>query len=117
MLFPARPEDGEFVLRAQAIAALEEAEELLEFKGMRDGDLHAALSQTCDVLVTGDTNLQDQQNLVRYDLAIVVLHPQRLVIDQIKPLIPLAIAAFATAPKHAVMTIRADETLTGETTA
>ncbi len=62
------------VSRAQAAAALEEAEELLEFKGMRDGDLHAALSQTCDVLVTGDTNLQDQQNLVRYDLAIVVLH-------------------------------------------
>jgi predicted nuclease of predicted toxin-antitoxin system len=89
----------------------------LGFKGMRNGDLLAALSETCDVFVTGDTNLQYQQNLARYDLAIVVLHPQRLVIDQIKPLIPLAIAAFATAPKHAVMTIRAAETLTGETTA
>jgi hypothetical protein len=89
----------------------------LGFRGMRNGDLLAALSETCDVFVTGDTNLQHQQNLARYDLAIVVLHPQRLVIDQIKPLIPLAIAAFATAPKHAVVMISASETLTGETTA
>jgi predicted nuclease of predicted toxin-antitoxin system len=89
----------------------------LGFKGMRNGDLLATLSETCDVFVTGDTNLQYQQNLARYDLAIVVLHPQRLVIDQIKPLIPLAIAAFATAPKHAVVTIGAAETLSGEPTA
>ncbi len=38
-------------------------------------------------------------------LAIVVIHPHRLVVDQIKPLIPLAVAAFPTARKHAVTTI------------
>jgi hypothetical protein len=74
----------------------------LGFKGMRNGDLLAALSETCDVFVTGDTNLQHQQNLARYDLAIVVLHPQRLVIDQIKALIwmPSPIAASPRTPIH-----------------
>lgn len=55
--------------------------------------------------VTGDTNLGHQLNLAKYDLAIVLLHPGRLVLDQIKPLIPLAVAAFPTAPKHAVTTV------------
>ena len=86
----------------------------LGFKGMRNGDLLTALSTTCDVFITGDTKLQYQQNLARYDLAIVVLHPHRLVISQIKPLIPLAIASFATAPRHAVTTIGADELRTIE---
>ena len=75
------------------------------FKGMKNGDLLTALSGTCEVFVTGDTNLGHQQNLARYDLAIVVIRPRRLVVDQIKPLIPLAISALATAQKHAVTTI------------
>lgn len=86
----------------------------LGFKGMRNGDLLTALSTTCDVFITGDTNLQYQQNLARYDLAIVVLHPHRLVISQIKPLIPLAIASFAAAPRHAVTTIGVDELRPGD---
>ena len=88
--------------------------ETLGFKGMRNGDLLTTLSETCDVFITGDTKLQYQQNLARYDHAIVVLHPHRLVISQIKPLIPLAIASFATAPRHAVTTIGADELRTIE---
>ena len=75
------------------------------FRGMQNGALLAALSTACDVFVTGDTNIEHQQNLAKYDLAIVVIHPQRLVVDQIKPLIPLAVAAFPTARKHAVTTI------------
>jgi hypothetical protein len=63
------------------------------------------LSGTCDILVTGDTNLGHQQDLRRFDLAVVPIHPQRLVVDQILRLIPLAVAAFPTARKHAVTTI------------
>lgn len=79
--------------------------EEIGLKGTKNGDLLTALSSTCDVFVTGDTNLGHQQNLGRYDLAIVLLRPERLVLDQIKPLIPLAVAAFPAAPKHAVTTI------------
>ena len=86
------------------------------FKGMKNGALLTALSATCDVFVTGDTNLEHQQNLAKYDLAVVVIRPQRLVIDQIKPLIPFAVAAFATARKHAVTTIGVAELSASEST-
>ena len=74
-------------------------------KGSKNGDLLSALSGTRDVLVTGDTNLEHHQNLAKFDLAVVLIHPQRLVLDQIEPFIPLAVAAFPTARKHAVTTI------------
>lgn len=77
----------------------------LGLKGKKNGELLAALSGHYDILVTGDTNLQHQQNLREFDLAVVLIHPRRLVVDQIKPLVPRAIAAFPTARKHAVTTI------------
>jgi predicted nuclease of predicted toxin-antitoxin system len=80
----------------------------LGLKGRKNGELLTALSGMCDVFVTGDTNLQHQQNLEVFDLAVVLIRPRRLVIDQIKPLIPRAVAAFETAMKHAVTTIGAD---------
>jgi predicted nuclease of predicted toxin-antitoxin system len=85
-------------------------------QGMKNGALLTALSASCDVFVTGDTSLEHQQNLAKYDLAIVVIRPQRLVVDQIKPLIPLAVAAFTTAPKHAVTTIGVAELSASEST-
>ncbi len=81
---------------------------------MKNGALLTALSTTCDVFVTGDTNLGHQQNLAKYDLAIVVIHPQRLVVDQIRPLIPLAVAAFSSARKHAVTTIGLEQQPAGQ---
>jgi predicted nuclease of predicted toxin-antitoxin system len=62
-------------------------------KGKKNGVLLAALSGSYDVLVTGDANLGHQRNLRKFDLAIMLIHPQRLVIEQIKPLIPIAVAA------------------------
>ncbi len=82
----------------------------LGLKGMKNGDLLAALSGNYDILVTGDTKLEHQQNLRAFELAVVLLHPRRLVIDQIKGLIPGAIAAFPTARRHTVTTIGATET-------
>lgn len=74
-------------------------------KGKKNGALLATLSGNCDVLVTGDTNLGHQQDLRKFDLAVVLIHPQRLVVEQIRSLIPLAVAAFPTARRHAVTTI------------
>jgi predicted nuclease of predicted toxin-antitoxin system len=74
-------------------------------KGVKNSELLRAVTGRYDILVTGDTNLEHQQNLSGFDLAVVLIHPQRLVIEQIEPLIPLAVAAFATAPKRAVTTI------------
>ena len=71
----------------------------LGFKGMRNGELLAAVSATAGVFVTGDTNLGHQQNLRRFDIAIILIHPPSLVIDRIRELIPAAIEAFGSAPK------------------
>ena len=79
-------------------------------KGKKNSVLLAALSGNCDILVTGDTNLGHQQNLREFDLAIVLIHPQRLVVEQIKPLIQVALAAFPTVRKHAVTTIGVPKT-------
>ena len=74
-------------------------------KGKRNGVLLAAISGSADVLVTGDTNLGHQQNLKKFDLAIILVRPPRLVVDQIIPLIPDVVAAFPTAKRHAVTTV------------
>lgn len=74
-------------------------------KGKHNGVLLAAISGSADVLVTGDTNLGHQQNLNKFDLAIILMRPARLVVDQIVPLIPETVSAFSTAKRHAVTTI------------
>lgn len=77
----------------------------LGLKGMRNGELLAAISATADVFVTGDTNLGHQHNLRRFDLAIIVVHPRLLVAEQIRALAPAVVEAYATAPKHAVTVV------------
>jgi predicted nuclease of predicted toxin-antitoxin system len=74
-------------------------------KGTHNGVLLAAISGSADILVTGDTSLGHQQNLKLFDLAIILVRPPRLVVDQIIPLIPEVVAAFETAKRHAVTTI------------
>lgn len=77
----------------------------LGLKGKYNGVLLTAISGSADVLVTGDTNLGHQQNLKKFNLAIILVRPPRLVVDQIIPLIPEVVAAFPTAKRHAVTTI------------
>jgi len=77
----------------------------LGLMGLRNGDLLSAISETADVFVTGDTNLGHQQNLRRFDIAIILLHPSLLVIDQIRALVPAVIEACSSAPKHAVTVV------------
>lgn len=42
-------------------------------KGKHNGVLLAAISDSADILVTGDTNLGHQQNLKKFDLAIILV--------------------------------------------
>ncbi|MGC8635386.1 MAG: hypothetical protein ACP5VP_12175 [Candidatus Limnocylindrales bacterium] len=60
---------------------LAEHVEDIGLKGTKNGVLLAALSGNCDILVTGDTNVGHQQNLGTFDLAIVLIHPRRLVVE------------------------------------
>jgi predicted nuclease of predicted toxin-antitoxin system len=56
--------------------------EELGWKGITNGDLLRRISGKYDVLVTGDSNMPNQQNLALFDVAIVQLRPRLKVIDQ-----------------------------------
>jgi hypothetical protein len=53
----------------------------------------------------GDAHLGYRHDLRRFDLAIIPIHPERLVVQQIKESIPAAVSVLATAPRHTVTTI------------
>lgn len=52
--------------------------------------------------------MPNQQNLALFDLAIIQLRPRLKVIEQLLPLIPKALAAIPTVPKHEVTLIEPD---------
>lgn len=81
----------------------------LGWKGIRNGDLLSRISGQYDVLVTGDTNMRHQQNLARYDVAVVVLQPRLKVLEQLLALIPAMVAALPKAPKGEATIIKVDE--------
>ena len=65
----------------------------LGWEGVTNSQLLRRASGAYDVLVTGDANMPSQQNLARFDFAIVQLRPRRKVIDQLVALVPRALAA------------------------
>ncbi len=58
------------------------------FKGLRNGRLLQAASGQFDALVTVDQNLQYQQNLSNFALAVIVLKARRSTYPMLKPLMP-----------------------------
>ncbi|MEX0612482.1 MAG: hypothetical protein WD738_02025 [Pirellulales bacterium] len=60
-----------------------------------------ASSAGFEALVTKDTNIQYEQNLVNLPLAVVLLHAASNDIDDIRPLVPALLKALANlAPKQ-----------------
>jgi hypothetical protein len=58
------------------------------FKGLKNGRLLQAASGQFDALVTVDQNLQYQQNLHTFVIAIIVLKARRSTYPLLKPLMP-----------------------------
>ena len=65
------------------------------FKGLKNGRLLQAASGQYDVLVTVDQNLQYQQNLKIFAIAIIMLKAKRSTYPMLKPLMPQALEALA----------------------
>jgi hypothetical protein len=63
------------------------------FKGLKNGKLLEAASVDFDVLVTVDQNLQFQQNIKNFDIAILVLKARRITLPFLRPLIQRALQA------------------------
>ncbi len=58
------------------------------WSGLENGDLLRVAEKECDVWVTADKNVEYQQNLNRFDIAVVVLIAYRNRLDALLPLIP-----------------------------
>jgi len=74
-------------------------------KGLKNGRLLQAASGKHDVLVRVDQNLQYQQNLRNYSLAVIVLKAGRGTYPILKPLIPRVLDALKTITPGEVLTI------------
>ena len=56
--------------------------------GLTNGKLLSQAQESFDVFITSDQNLSYQQNLPKYDIAVIVLFPTRNNLDALKLLIP-----------------------------
>lgn len=56
--------------------------------GLTNGDLLKQAEQHFDVFLTSDSNLVFQQNLARFDLAVIVLEPRSTRLRDTAPLMP-----------------------------
>jgi hypothetical protein len=65
------------------------------FKGLKNGRLLQAASGQYDVLVTVDQNLQYQQNMKTFAVAVIVLKAKRSTYPLLKPLMPQVIETLA----------------------
>ena len=76
------------------------------WKGFSNGELlRRAVEGQFDVLLTGDTHLPQQQNLSGFDLAVVQIRPHRLVIEEVRAMVPAIADAILTASRGTVTVV------------
>ena len=63
--------------------------------GIKNGKLLALAEQEFDVFITVDRNLSFQQNLPKFNIAVIVLHAKSNKLADLKPLAPEIIAALS----------------------
>ena len=66
------------------------------FKGLKNGRLLQAATGKYDVLVTVDQNIQFQQNLATFNLAVILLRAARSTLAMLKPLMPKVLLVLGT---------------------
>ena len=67
--------------------------------GTKNGKLLALINQEFDVFITVDRNLSSQQNLTKFNIAVIVLQAVSNRLADLKPLVPKIITILDTAPK------------------
>ena len=68
----------------------------------RNGELLALASGKFDIFLTADRNLSYEQDVSGFDIALVVVVARSNNIDELRPLVPQVLEAFATAKRRAV---------------
>lgn len=74
--------------------------------GLDDRQVLANAEKGFDALVTTDSNIEFQQNLGAFNLAVVVLRAQSNRLADLKPLVPRLLALLPTAPRRAATYVR-----------
>ncbi len=74
-------------------------------KGTPNGSLFREISGVYDVLVTADKNQRFEQNLSLHDIAVILVRPERKVIEHLVALMPAVLAAIPSASRSAVTVI------------
>ena len=64
--------------------------------GLKNGELLAKAQIDFDVFVTGDRNLTFQQDLTKFDMAVVVLQSESTQLEYLLPLIPKILTVLPT---------------------
>lgn len=67
--------------------------------GIKDDELLALAAAEFDVFITVDRNLPFQQNLINFDLAVIVLQAQSTRLSDLEPLVPEILAILGVAQK------------------
>ncbi|HYX73042.1 MAG TPA: hypothetical protein VE732_09745, partial [Nitrososphaera sp.] len=76
--------------------------------GTKNGALLRLVEREFDVFLTNDQNLEHQQNLKQFDLAVVVLVALTNDIEDLKPLMPAANEAIRTIGPREIRYVKAD---------
>lgn len=76
--------------------------------GTKNGALLRLAERDFDVFLTNDQNLEHQQNLKQFDLAVLVLVAPTNDIEDLKPLMPAANEAIRTIGSSEIKYIKAD---------
>lgn len=69
------------------------------------GDLLRVAQHEFDILITVDRNLPYQQQLPKFSIAVIILHARTNRLVDLRPLVPLLLAALPTAPQGEATTI------------
>lgn len=78
------------------------------WSGLKNGELLTRAAESFDLFVTADQNLQYQQNLKGYGIAVIVLAAVSNRVADLRPLIPTALAAADDLADGEVLVVRAD---------
>jgi len=75
--------------------------------GLKNGELLAKAQIDFDVFITGDRNLTFQQDLTRFDVAVIVLQSESIQLEHLIPLIPKVLTVVPTLASGQVVYISA----------
>jgi hypothetical protein len=70
--------------------------------GIKNGALLALAEQDFDVFITADRNLAFQQNLPKFNIAVIVLHATSNRLADLRPLAPKILSTLSTLSKGVV---------------